>query len=261
MTLREDANTNHAFRCSCVLFAAAVALLPPGLTAQSPDDLPIVSSGLHATILRREGRPSIYYAISIPPNYTPTVAVPLVLALHYGVGGSTGSGAGRDLVRIVVGPAFADLGAIIVAPDSLGGDWSTPENEDAVDDLLEAIVARYAVDTKKIAVTGYSMGGAGTWHIAEKFRRRFSAAIPVSGRPPASAPGWTLPVFAVHSRNDQVMPFGPTEARVTELQKAGVNAKLVALTGITHFEMNRFVPALRQAVPWLREVWLRESPK
>jgi predicted peptidase len=161
----------------------------------------------------------------------------------------------------VVGPALADLGAIIVAPDSLGGDWSTPENEDAVHDLLAAVLARYTIDTKKIAVTGYSMGGAGTWHIAEKFPQRFSAAIPVSGRPPASAAGWTLPVFAVHSRDDQIMPFAPTEARIAELQKAGVNAKLVTLTGITHFEMNRFVPALRQAVPWLREVWLRETQK
>jgi predicted peptidase len=191
----------------------------------------------------------------------PNTPVPLVLALHYGVGGAAGSGAGGALVRSVVGPAFAELGAIIIAPDSLGGDWSAAQNEDAVHDLIENVLANYAVDTKKIAVTGYSMGGAGTWHIAEKFPQRFSAAIPVSGRPPASAAGWKLPVFAVNSRDDQVMPFAPTEARITELQKAGVNAKLLTLTGITHFEMNRFVPALRQAVPWLREVWLRESPK
>jgi hypothetical protein len=34
-----------------------------------------------------------------------------------------------------------------------------------------------------------------------------------------------------------------------------VNAKLIALTGITHFETHRFVGGLRQAVPWLREIW------
>ena len=37
--------------------------------------------------------------------------------------------------------------------------------------------------------------------------------------------------------------------------KAGVNAKLIALTGVTHYETARFRDPLRQAVPWLREVW------
>jgi len=121
--------------------------------------------------------------------------------------------------------------------------------------LLEMIVARYPIDRKKVAVTGYSMGGTGSWHIAEKFPERFSAAIPIASRPPASPSGWRLPVLAIHSRDDQVAPFDPTQARIAELQKAGVNATLIPLTGITHYETNRFRDALRKAVPWLREVW------
>jgi predicted peptidase len=159
------------------------------------------------------------------------------------------------MVQILIGPALAELGAIIVAPDSVRGDWSSPENEKAVNALLEMILARYPIDRKKVAVTGYSMGGAGSWHIAEKFPERFSAAIPIAGRPPASPSGWRLPVLAIHSRDDQVVPFDPTQARIAELQNAGVKAKLIPLTGITHYETNRFRDALRQAVPWLREVW------
>jgi hypothetical protein len=52
-----------------------------------------------------------------------------------------------------------------------------------------------------------------------------------------------------------VAPIGPTEARIAELQKAGVNAKLIPLTGITHYETSRFRDGLRQAIPWLREIW------
>jgi predicted peptidase len=99
------------------------------------------------------------------------------------------------------------------------------------------------------------MGGTGSWHLAEKFPERFSAAIPIASRPPASAAGWRLPVLAIHSRDDQVAPFEPAAARIAELQKAGVNAKLIALTGIAHYETARFSDALGQAVPWLREVW------
>ena len=197
----------------------------------------------------------IRYTISIPPNYSPAAPVPLILALHFGVRGGDAAGAGGDVVQILIGPALAELGAIIVAPDSVRGNWSSPENEKAVNALLDMVLDHYAIDKKKVAVTGFSMGGTGSWHFAEKFPERFSAAIPVAGRPPTSASGWRLPVLAIHSRDDQVAPFGPTEARIAELQNAGVNAKLIALTGVTHYQTYRFRDALQQAVPWLREVW------
>jgi predicted peptidase len=209
--------------------------------------------------LLRVDEPTIRYAIDIPANYSPATPVPLILALHFGVRGGDAIGAGRDVLQILVRPALAELGAIIVAPDSIRGNWTTPANEKAVNALLDMVLAHYAIDRRMIAVTGYSMGGDGSWRLAEKFPERFSAAIPVAGRPPASASGWRLPVLAVHSRDDQVAPFDPTEARIAELQKADVNAKLIPLAGVTHYQTSRFSDALREAVPWLREVWKRSG--
>jgi predicted peptidase len=239
----------------CLRSVAILFLTPLSVAAQVASDSPVVRPGLHSQILPRGDEPAVHYAISIPRNYSGSTPVPLILALHFGVQGGSAAGAGLDLVRILVGPALAELGAVIVAPDSVRGDWSSPENEKAVIALLDMVMDRYSIDKKKVAVTGFSMGGAGAWHFAEKFPERFSAAIPVAGRPPASAAGWKLPVLAIHSRDDGVVPFGPTEARIAELQAAGVNAKLIPLTGITHFETYRFGDALRQAVPWLRKVW------
>jgi len=232
-----------------------VSLLPISVAAQVLRDSPVLTPGLHNLELPRADEPAIRYAISIPRNYSLSTPVPLILALHFGVQGGNAAGAGRDVVQILIGPALAELSAIIVAPDSVRGDWSSQENERAVNALLEMILAHYSIDKKKVVVTGFSMGGTGSWHFAEKFPERFSAAIPVAGRPPASASGWRLPVLAIHSRDDQVVPFNPAEARIAELQKAGVNAKLISLTGITHYETYRFKDALRQAVPWLRDVW------
>jgi predicted peptidase len=223
--------------------------------AQGVEDSPLPTSGFHSLTLLRPDQPEIHYSILIPRGYSPSKPVPLVLALHFAVPGGNAAGAGRDLVQILVAPGLGELSAIIVAPDSVRGDWSSPENETAVNALLDRVESGYAIDPKKIVVTGYSMGGAGAWHFGEKFPSRFSAVIPVAGRPPASSAGWHLPVLAIHSRDDQVVPFAPTEARITELQKSGVNAKLIVLTGITHFETYRFRDALRQAIPWLREVW------
>jgi predicted peptidase len=243
----------------CLLFTimayAILSLWPIGATAQV-GDLPVLTTpGLRYLTLPRRDEPSVHYAIDIPANYSPSTPVPLILGLHFGVRGGDALGAGRDVVRILIGPGLAELGAIIVAPDSVRGDWSSPENEKAVKALLDMVLAAYPIDRKKVVVTGYSMGGQGSWHFAEKFPERFSAAIPVAGRPPASAAGWRLPVLAIHSRDDQVAPFEPTEARIAELENAGVNARLIALEGITHYQTNRFSDALQQAVPWLREVW------
>ena len=165
----------------------ALSLLPIRAAAQ-PADEPPLTPGLHVLKLSQEGQPTIHYAIRIPRDYSPSTPVPLILALHYGVRGSA-TGAGGEMVQILIGPALAELGAIIVAPDSVRGNWSTRENETAVNALLDMVMARYAIDKKKVAVTGYSMGGTGSWHFAEKFPERFSAAIPIAGKPPVSAVG------------------------------------------------------------------------
>ncbi len=239
--------------CAITAFALLLAL-PIGAASQGAGDPPVLTPGLHELTLARAGEPAIGYAISIPPTYSPSTPVPLILALHFGVGRRDATGVGADVVKGLIGPALVGLGAIIVAPDSVRGNWSSGENEKAVNALLDFVMANYAIDKKKVAVTGYSMGGTGSWHLAEKFPERFCAVIPIASRPPASAAGWRLPVLAIHSRDDQVAPFDPAEVRIAELQKAGVNAKLIALTDITHYEISRFRDALRQAVPWLREI-------
>lgn len=209
-------------------------------------------SGVHSDTFKRSGQPAVRYVISLPKGYAPPAAVPLVLALHFA---GNPDGAAQRLFDQLIEPGLKSLGAIIVAPESLGGGWESAENEAAVMALLDAVQAAYSVDSKRIAVTGYSLGGAGTWVFAARHPDRFTAAIPVAGRPSRSVGKWTTPVFAVHSRDDTVMPIEPTRARMKELQDAGVPVQFVELSGITHYETARFADGLKRAVPWLKEVW------
>jgi predicted peptidase len=236
-----------SLRISLVAMAFLSVSRPPTLSGQT---LPL-PPGTHTQTLRRTDGPEIRYAISIPPKYSPARHVPLILALHF----AGGPGSGRGVLESLVRPALADLGAVIIAPDSIGRDWSTSENQRAVNALLDATLASYAIDSRKIAVTGYSMGGRGAWFWAGMYPDRFTAAIPVAGSPPSSVAGWRVPVFAVHSRDDEVVPIGPTEQRILDLKKMGKNAELVVVNGITHFETYRHVDGLRKAVPWLNELW------
>src|SRR5712671_3410840 len=102
--------------CTITIVAFAIVfLLPISVAAQGVGDSPLLTPGLHSLSLPRADEPAIRYAISIPRNYSPSTPVPLILALHFGVRGADAAGAGGDVVQILIGPALAELGAIIVA--------------------------------------------------------------------------------------------------------------------------------------------------
>jgi predicted peptidase len=214
--------------------------------------VPFVVPNVDTRLLEPTGEEPIYYSINIPEKYSPLKPVPLVLALHFG---GNPEGAGRAVLEILIAQALSDLGAVIVAPDSKGGAWIGAKNDHVVSLLLEDTLKNFNIDRKRIVVTGFSMGGTGAWQYGLKYPERFSAVIPVSGTPPAVIDKWRLPVLAIHSRNDKVVPIGPTERAIADLQKNGVRAELITLTGIPHHQTYRFVDGMRRAVPWLKELW------
>src|SRR5262245_22840348 len=113
-------------------FGVVLVLLLAPVAAFAQEKMSILSQGTHNQVLAQKNGPPIHYAISVPPNYHGE-AVPLILALHFG---GDPQGAGRAMLDILIEPALGELGAIVVAPDSVGGGWGTPANEQAVDALL-----------------------------------------------------------------------------------------------------------------------------
>jgi hypothetical protein len=87
---------------------AIASVLTICAVAQGVDDPPMPTSGLHSLSLQRADAPEIHYSILIPRGYSPSKTVPLVLALHFAVGGGTAAGAGRDLIQILVAPALTE---------------------------------------------------------------------------------------------------------------------------------------------------------
>jgi predicted esterase len=65
-----------------------------------------------------------------------------------------------------------------------------------------------------------------------------------------------MPIYVVHSRDDELIPIGPVERAAAELKALGGNVEFVAIdAGIGHHETPRYVPYLEGAVPWVRQVW------
>ncbi len=195
------------------------------------------------------------YTLSIPENYTGKTAVPLVLALHYGGHGSPFYG--KFMLTDMVEPALRDLDAIIVSPDCPSSDWTQPESEAFVIELLDNIQAKHNIDANRVLVTGYSLGGMGTWHLAASYPERFAAAVVMAGMPPDNALEieWDVPLYVMHGRDDEVLPIDPTLSAVAQLQSQGVDIKIKILEGVTHYETHLFVEPLKETIPWIREYW------
>ncbi|HNX48825.1 MAG TPA: prolyl oligopeptidase family serine peptidase [Thermoanaerobaculaceae bacterium] len=227
--------------------------------------LVLVVSTVCATAARAAGEPTVReevlapggqrYTISIPAGYKSGTPVPLVLALHYG--GTVTPYYGKPFLTNLVEPALRKLGAIIVAPDCTAGRWTDLQAEADILTLLGHIEETWAIDPHRTLITGYSMGGMGTWALAARHQDRFTAALIVAGQPqPGIADvAWSIPLYVIHSRDDEVVPLKPTADMVKVLQARGVRVELVVVDGLTHYQVPAFVPVLRAAVPWIKKAW------
>jgi predicted peptidase len=194
------------------------------------------------------------YTISVPPRASTDEPRPFVLALHPG-GGSRGG----PFLYQVVEPALRDWGAIIVAPDSPNRRWSEESAEQSVLFLMDEMFEQYTIDRDRVLVTGFSMGGAGTWFMATHHTERFSGAIPIASRPrdfPLDQMG-SMPVHVIHSRDDERVPIGPAREAADVLRQQGNPIEFTELTRIGHYAMGGYVDSLRQAGAWMWAQWER----
>lgn len=214
--------------------------------------------GYHQRLFRTAEGIDMAYAISVPKG-DQSVPRPLVLALH--PGGERPPYYGSWFARLVVVPAVTDLAAIIVAPDCPTKTWAEPGADRAVMALLEKVIAEQNIDKRRVLVTGFSMGGRGTWYFSSQHPEFFTAAIPMAAST-GEMPTETLakmPTYIVHSRRDERVPFGPAEQNARELEKIGRVVTFEAVAELGHFQMGGYTPSLKRGVSWVVERWLKQA--
>jgi len=97
--------------------------------------------------------------------------------------------------------------------------------------LLDEVMARQAVDPRRVYLTGLSMGGYGTWDLGLAFPERFAAIVPICGggqmigvilgsrdKGPALK---SLGVWAFHGARDNVVPLEESQRMVNALKRPG----------------------------------------
>ncbi|WP_096440154.1 prolyl oligopeptidase family serine peptidase [Alteribacter populi] len=188
-----------------------------------------------------EKKVTFEYLLHLPEGYESSSEdkFPFILFLH-GMGQR-----GDDLegIKVYGMPKIVEeqnVPAIVVSP--LCPETTTwIEQLDALHSLILHIVREYRVDPTRIYLTGLSMGGFGTWHLAEKYPYLFAAAAPICGGALHEF-GFLdrihrikhLPIWTFHGAKDDVVPIQRTQLLVDRLQKDGGDVKFTIYPEATH---------------------------
>lgn len=115
--------------------------------------------------------------------------------------------------------------------------------------LLDAVIEKYNVDAARVYLTGSSMGGLGTWMLANVAADRVAAIAPVCPLfiPVDPESFRELPVWVFHGAMDSVVPIEETDRMVSLLRDAGCDVKLTDYPDVDH---DAWTPAYHDPELW-----------
>src|SRR4051812_33344013 len=178
--------------------------------------------------LSRGSRDGLVY---VPAGYSPEKPVRFALMLH-GAGG-TASGITRN-----TGDLADATGTLLLAPDSRGDTWDVlmgafGPDVTFIDDALEQVFARYAIDRSHLAVGGFSDGASYALSLGLANGDLFTHLIAFSPgfmAPPATRQ--TPRILVTHGDADAVLPVDRCSRRlVPALRRAGYDVRYDEFSG------------------------------
>lgn len=151
---------------------------------------------------------------------------PLIIFLH----GAGERGDSIDLVKVHGPPQIVETNKefpfMVLSPQCAANSWW---EADKLDMLIDEVVKNNNVDESRIYLTGLSMGGYGTWDLAQLRPDRFAAIAPICGGSRMNAFRAALlknvPTWAFHGAMDSVVPIEASTRIVQSLKNAGGNVK------------------------------------
>lgn len=175
----------------------------------------------------------------LPRASPPATGWPLLVFLH----GSGERGTDLELVKKHGPPKLAGTrpeleSFYMLAPQCpLGRWWDTA----SVKDLIDQTVASQSVDSKRIYITGISMGGFATWTLLREHPGLIAAAVPICGAgDPASVSRFkSVPIWAFHGDKDEAVPVQRSIEMVEALKKVNGNIKFTLYPDTGHDSWTR----------------------
>ncbi len=193
------------------------------------------------------------YGLYVPTTYDSSTPAPFTLALHslscsYNQYAGFAPNLYRDLGE--------ERGALVLTPEGRGPDgWYHDEAEVDVFEAWADAAARYSLDPDRVAVTGYSMGGYGTWKLASQYPDLFTSGFavvgpggenilhaPTNGLVPDAQGTLAIldnlrhvPVLAWYGANDELVPVAGATMMLNRMLRLGYEHEVDIFPGYDHF--------------------------
>ena len=204
--------------------------------------------------LKTVGKLKFYlYVPSDPSN-----EMPLIIYLH----GGTNKKADASALLMTDGfpmylyeGFYGDLRAFVAVPKLEETYTGWVNVSDQIRDMIKSISTEYHIDMSRIALTGHSMGGTGTYQLQTKLQNTFACIAPMSGSVKNTPENVTAlaktKIWAFVGTADTIVDPDSSRTIIGILTNQGADAKITELDGATHFD----VPSLAYKDPQLIE-WL-----
>lgn len=182
------------------------------------------------------------YLLYLPEEYgKDNKSWPLIIFLH-GSGERTGRGSIHPKLSKVGLPKTLQKGGnfpfIVLTPQCPTGKWwSDPDVSEMVMAMLDEVCKKYKVDKSRIYLTGLSMGGYGTWSLAQQNPHRFAAIVPVCGGGNIYLNNRlkNVPVWVFHGAKDKRVKVRNAYEMAGSLKKIGGNVQMHIFPNLGHF--------------------------
>ncbi len=124
----------------------------------------------------------------------------------------------------------------VVAPQCPKDKYWTGEIAGSVLALIDDLVSHLPIDENRIYLTGYSMGGYGTWYLAAREPTYFAAAVPIAGGgdPSDAEKIKKVPLWAFHGDQDPTVKVEESRRMVEALERARGDVKYTEMAGEKH---------------------------
>lgn len=160
------------------------------------------------------------YLTFLPENYDSLSSelLPVIFYLH----GRSVSGTDINRIKRYGLPYFLDKGKkldfIVVAPQCpWGKNWAS---ENWFDTIYAEISEQHRIDPSRVYLTGMSLGGFGTWELANRYPHIFAAIAPLCG---GAKDEWAenlthLPIWVFHGAKDKLVSVVRSDRMVEALK-------------------------------------------
>jgi len=235
---------------NATLLGAVLAALLLAATVRAEDAKP----GFHDRVHEDPDGKEAKYVLFVPHDYKGDKEYPLILFLHGA--GETGTD-GKKQARTGLGSHIRkdekSFPCFVIFPQAQERGWSAGNaNGKRAMAILAGVEKQYKIDTKRVYLTGLSMGGFGTWNFAAKHPDRWAAIVPIcgAGRTSDAAKIKDIPCWCFHGADDPTVKVDGSRKMIEALKEAGGKPKYTEYPGVGHNSWDKAY-ATKELYDWM----------